>query len=1032
MVRRGQLDGAVERVVAGAADVGVGFQLRVERGFERGNVEWFVRRAFQQRLAVAPVDRSGVVQRNAPRATEPVVLEIAGVGGGQARRVELHERLAAQVACFGFGVAFAVDDGRCEDCRLRVRRQQIDPQRPAQAVVAVLQLVAPAVPTAQRVARHVVEHPARAAVHAGLVDRGAEQVVPEAHDDAPGRVRVVHHRIAHFPLVAVDVEFDARRRVVFLAVECVARADDAVVVDAEEGAAERVEVRELRRAGMRGGFAGGVGFVPAEFTGVPLRVPGAPTGVDAGEVAGDEVPDVGVAARVGQHRVVAVPRGLRPRADHHLLVALVRVQRGDHAADRVVEQHGADTGFDAKLERRAVGEKRLVLSDRPALVVEDGPATGDPTWVAWRAGLHLLLDLAAQAVETGQAVLDAAVLAFFQVADMHLARQGVQEHRLRLGKVLAALVGEGVDHDAAGGTRKQRVCFRQRVVLVRGQRVVVQVGLDAVEAVAQSLFRLAHARRRNHLAQRVEHHRAAVAVRVHQSAGLQHAVVDARARGVDRTIGPAFACRGAVAQRVARIDGQQVVRVVDDHALGRCGVGVERVAGAVRQEEVAPGPRQFVGGAVAGGGRNEHAAGWHPRVAVAVKVAVTPGRQHLGGLRQQQLPVANEGVAQQARREREAVTFAGHRTRFQRVQRQQGQHVVARGAQVVGAVERAAALRQAHLRACAVRGLLESQALSVSQGGEAVAGPVVQREAAAFVARMKSGEFEGLRTRRHRVAVVVPWPLRLIDGVGVCVLGVRDKRAGLLVAVGLQGQRGVRAPSAVADRHRTQHVAEAIDLQRLRVLHAGVGRVALALAGDRLAWVREEHGEAVAPAWLHQAHAEVLLGDGVGVRLARRTVERVDLGAQRRAFQRTAGLAHFIEAEPLGQHGVGQDRVARLHVGEARLAVVLAGVAGVERTREVVRHTCAAVSVAAEDAGMEPGLRQHRRQLIGGARIAGVRQRSDVLRVPLIDTTEAAELAFQAVVVPVVVRVPRDEPVAADAVERLDPFEPRAPGTAVW
>ena len=78
-------------------------------------------------------------------------------------------------------------------------------------------------------------------------------------------------------------------------------------------------------------------------------------------------------------------------------------------------------------KRVGVGEERLVLADRLALVVEDRPAAADPARAdslshtgghpatmifrrialgTARLGLNLLLDLAAEAVGVGEAVLD--------------------------------------------------------------------------------------------------------------------------------------------------------------------------------------------------------------------------------------------------------------------------------------------------------------------------------------------------------------------------------------------------------------------------------------------------------------------------------------------------------------------------------------------------------------------------------------------------------------------------------------------------
>ena len=83
----------------------------------------------------------------------------------------------------------------------------------------------------------------------------------------------------------------------------------------------------------------------------------------------------------------------------------------------------------SKPMRRA--EERLVLANRLALVVEDGPAAADPARVDHGAtfhqrpglGLDLLLDLAAEAVGVGKAELDLEALRRQRVADVGFARE---------------------------------------------------------------------------------------------------------------------------------------------------------------------------------------------------------------------------------------------------------------------------------------------------------------------------------------------------------------------------------------------------------------------------------------------------------------------------------------------------------------------------------------------------------------------------------------------------------------------------------
>ena len=98
----------------------------------------------------------------------------------------------------------------------------------------------------------------------------------------------------------------------------------------------------------------------------------------AREVVRDVAADVGVGARVaglgvaGRAGVVDVVGGLLPGVEDHLLVGVVRVQRGDDALDRVVEQHRADADLDAELEAVRVALKNGSY---------------------WRTGLPLLLKM---------------------------------------------------------------------------------------------------------------------------------------------------------------------------------------------------------------------------------------------------------------------------------------------------------------------------------------------------------------------------------------------------------------------------------------------------------------------------------------------------------------------------------------------------------------------------------------------------------------------------------------------------------------
>ena len=174
------------------------------------------------------------------------------------------------------------------------------------------------------------------------------------------------------------------------------------------------------RVGMGCGAGGSVALVLPECTADALLMPGLPVVRLALEVGGDIAADVGIAARVAglliarRTGVVDIPGGLLPGIENHFLVSVVRVQRGDNALGRVVEQDRADAGLHAIFEVMRGAEERLVLTDRLALVIEDGPAAADPAWIDQGAafhhgsglGLNLLLNLAAEAVRVGEAELD--------------------------------------------------------------------------------------------------------------------------------------------------------------------------------------------------------------------------------------------------------------------------------------------------------------------------------------------------------------------------------------------------------------------------------------------------------------------------------------------------------------------------------------------------------------------------------------------------------------------------------------------------
>ena len=105
-------------------------------------------------------------------------------------------------------------------------------------------------------------------------------------------------------------------------------------------------------------------------------------------------------------------------------------------------------------------------------------------------------------------------------------------------------------------------------------------------------------------------------------------------------------------------------------------------------------------------------------------------------------------------------------------------------------------------------------------------------------------------------------------------------------------------PPSVADGDRAQHIAEAVDLQRHGVADARIGALlpvdvderAFVVEVHRLARVGEEHGVLVLVPRLEQLDGVVAFRDAVGAICLVGAVERVDLLAQDRAFERAAGF----------------------------------------------------------------------------------------------------------------------------------------------
>ena len=262
-----------------------------------------------------PVGRAAVVVDQLPLAVQQVALEIIAVGDGDAGRVEPSVGLAAQVrhllpALAQSGRVAVAVDGPVEQNLLCERpavalvgiaaaRERSD--RPPKRVVFGARFVAAAVPGAQCPAVDVLEQPALAGVHVRFMQ------LHTAH----GEIAADRHAIEGVDdgaAVAFDVENRARPVPTI----------GAVVVDAEEDPAKRVEAGERR----------GVGAARSLFGGRPLGRPLAtvdPQPEPGRQIVGvGESPEVGADIRiggwVGGDRVVGVPAclaatGRRPLCD---------------------------------------------------------------------------------------------------------------------------------------------------------------------------------------------------------------------------------------------------------------------------------------------------------------------------------------------------------------------------------------------------------------------------------------------------------------------------------------------------------------------------------------------------------------------------------------------------------------------------------------------------------------------------------------------------------------------------------------------
>src|SRR3954468_4755830 len=158
-----------------------------------------------------------------------------------------------------------------------------------------------------------------------------------------------------------------------------------------------------------------------------------------------------------------------PWIENDLLPRLVWMQRRDDAAGRVVEQDRAHANLAAEPEVVGIVEKRFVLPDRFALVVEDRPAGADPARVGDRTAIdersrlggNLVLNLAAEPVGITEADAKPGLFTRQQIADVRFARNRRAERRQRrIRRAPCRRIAREVVDDPGRGALEQLGCER--------------------------------------------------------------------------------------------------------------------------------------------------------------------------------------------------------------------------------------------------------------------------------------------------------------------------------------------------------------------------------------------------------------------------------------------------------------------------------------------------------------------------------------------------------------------------------------------
>src|SRR5258708_1738505 len=185
---------------------------------------------------------------------------------------------------------------------------------------------------------------------------------------------------------------------------------------------------------------------------------------------------------------------------------------------------------------------------------------------------------------------------------MVYARESIDDCRLRRDRLTGAGVGKKVIDKPGGGKFQDRIRPFEGMSEMFKNLKLVEFGFESVERIPDVLTDLAHQSGANYLAEGIECHLGAVAVRVRRAERSKDAIVNLRP--------------GYVSNSIMDFGRHEVMRIVVD--IGQL---IERVDKATRLEEMSP-RYLYLFGTIALLGSIEQPARRHPPVAVMVEIDV--------------------------------------------------------------------------------------------------------------------------------------------------------------------------------------------------------------------------------------------------------------------------------------------------------------------------------------------------------------------------------------------------------------------------